>query len=166
MLLKIKSLCHIFLVMLLVCGASGQTQEIQKMSDPDTWWLNVPSSPLIFACEPRQNSRSKKIDRRGRWLVLKNQSHKIIVSFVLGCVSNNQGKVKVMGNPGFALDRKGQKPGEFAEAFLDSSPTENEAFGKRLCVQGKISVVKVFFKDGSSWSAEGVEYSESISEAP
>ncbi|HYX72575.1 MAG TPA: hypothetical protein VE732_07375 [Nitrososphaera sp.] len=156
-----KVLLLTFPLIALAFGARAQTQEVEKVSVPETWWFNVPSSPLIFDYEPKQNSRSKKIDKRGKWLILKNGSNKNITRFILGCVTNNQGKVKVIGNAGFASDRKGQKPGEFVEAFLDTDPTENERFGKGLCVMSKVSVVKVFFKDGSSWSAEGIEWLES-----
>ena len=118
------------------------------------------SAPLIFDYELRQNSRFRRKDKRGRWLVLKNRSTRTISRFAFGCSVNKGGKVKALGPVGFSFDSQVQKPGEFVEAFLDSNPIENEKFGKSLCVTGQLTVMKAMFKDGSSWSADGVDWVE------
>ena len=137
----------------------GQVRNAPAHSSGAAWWFNAPSSPLIFGYENRRSTRSKRIEKRGGWLILRNRSDKVITRFRLGCVVKEQGHITVAT---WAGDSSGDmRPGEFVPAFLDTSNLANEEFGKRLCIAGtKISVTEVYFAEGVAWRAHRLAWGE------
>jgi hypothetical protein len=132
---------------------TASTAVVKKQTE---WFFNSPASPL--AIERREMPKNLQANfGRTSWLGLANRSSQRIVRYDVGCVIENQGRVKVLNTLFWvAISEGGTAPGHFSPGiFRHGDPAQDEQDSSRACKGSRLAVVLVGFGDGSIWTANG-----------
>ena len=123
---------------------------------------NAASTPLAIEWRDMSTELQEKFGRKTR-LGLANKSGQRIVRYDIGCVTENEGRVKVLNTLFWvAVTEGGTGPGHFSAGLFDhQDPSKDEQWANRMCKGGRLSVVLVGFADGSLWLAQGTPWIES-----
>ena len=127
----------IFLVAMSPVCSMGQNRQSGKQGGED-WWINLPSSPLVF-----------EANVSGRMLNLFNQGSKSIKRYRLGCVVEENGKLKISHKMAVAKTNLAPNKGLLNMTYVyadDKSRCERD--------RAKLSVIEVTFSGGSQWKAK------------
>ena len=131
-----------------------------KTADP-IFWYNVPASPL--AIERREIPADLKAKYGSSWwLGLANRSSQRVIRYDVGCVVEDQGRVKVMSTLFWvAISEGGAAPGHFSPGiFRHGDPAQDELDAASACKGSRLAVVQVGLGDGTLWSARGAIWAE------
>lgn len=146
---------YTLMILLAVVPSFGMTQRPNR-DDPNAWWVNVPSAPIIFDYQPIKNSLLEGMYKRKYWFGLRNRSSKAVIDYSIGCViPAGKGYKVVKRFYGSTISDGGYGRNFFWAAFDASDPDKDERYGKGLCKDSKVAVVKVGFMDNSYWSVPG-----------
>ncbi len=155
-----KSIILSFIIFLLAFPCLAQRDEKPDKNDPNGWWVNIPSAPVIFDFKPIKNVLLESMYKRKYWFKLRNHSAKSISIYWLGCVIQEGNNFKVTKRfYGSSISDGGYGHNFTWSAFDASDPAKDEAIGKATCKDSKVTVVKVSFIDGTSWA---VPYAKSF----
>ena len=137
--------CLALILLSTVLSAAPPVSTLQPVAvTPGGWWIDIPSAPLEFYPFPNN-----------RFLGLTNRSKGRVVEFTLGCVTQDEDKVRVVciatvtETDLAAAGTSGQQM-----YFKDVSAYAED----RTCcdkANAKLAVVEVTFADGSTWRVDG-----------
>ncbi len=166
----------------LMCGAvfaqspGGTTAAVPKAPDvatpaakaaPADFWFNAPAAPMTIERREIPQAQQAGFGMKS-WLGLANRSSQRVVRYDVGCVVEDQGRVKVMSTLFWvAISEGGAAPGHFSPGiFRHGDPGQDEQDATHACRGGRLSVVLVGFGDGSIWSVKGAQWAQRPVEAP
>lgn len=116
-------------------------------------WVDLPSAPL--SAEYRDVDGVRKA-------VLVNRSSKDVNTVFFGCVEEHEGKARVISDLiGEAWSHGGVGPGSYFHSFAALNGPLNQWTDKKMGCEGaaKLSLTKAVYTDGTSWVAEGADWS-------
>lgn len=134
---------------------SNMQPEVKQQRQPvklPVQWLDLPSSPLVAEYRDVEGVRSA---------VLVNRSTQGIENVAFGCVAEQDGKVRVVGQlGGMGLNHGGVRPGYYYEAFGYLNGPLNQWTNEKMGCEGKakMAVVNVTYADRTEWKAEGTNW--------
>lgn len=129
------------ILLLLVALSPLRTMRQYPPASPDAaqdWLVNLPSSPLVF---------ETNVSRRA--LDLFNHGSKPIKKYRLGCVVEENGKLKIAHK--MAVMKRNLAPNE---GLLDMMYVYADHKSRCDKHHAKLSVIEVTFSDGSQWKAK------------
>lgn len=115
-------------------------------------WLDLPLAPLVAEYRDVEGVRQA---------VLVNRSTKGIEMVQFGCVKEQNGKVRVVGElAGVGLNHGGVGPGYYYEPFaLLNGPLNGWTENKMGCEgKARMAVIKAIYADRTEWEAEGTDW--------
>ena len=127
----------ILLALLSPLHTMGQNQQTHQEAASD-WWINLQSSPLVF-----------ETNVSGRMLNLFNHGSKSIKRYRLGCIVEEEGKLKILHKKAMIKTSLAPNQGLLNSIYVythDKSSCERE--------HAKLSIIEVAFSDGSEWKAK------------
>jgi hypothetical protein len=143
------------IILLAIAPIFSVAQKLNK-DDTNTWWLNVPSAPIIFDFKPIKNPLLEDLYKREYWFGLRNRSSKAVSEYSLGCVVEEGKDLKVVKRfYANTITDGGYGHDFFWSAFDASDPLKDERYGRAACKKSRVAVVRVVFIDNSSWSLPG-----------
>lgn len=134
---------------------SNMQPEVKQQQQPvklPAQWLDLPAAPLVAEYRDVEGVRQA---------VLVNHSTQGIENVAFGCVVEQDGKVRVVGQlGGMGLNHGGVRPGYFYEAFGFLNGPLNQWTNEKMGCEGKakMAVVNVTYADRTEWKAEGTAW--------
>lgn len=115
-------------------------------------WLDLPLAPLVAEYREVEGVRQA---------VLVNRSTKGIEMVQFGCVKEQNGMVRVVGElAGVGLNHGGVGPGYYYEPFAFLNGPLNRWTENKMGCEGKarMGVIKAIYADRTEWEAEGTDW--------
>jgi len=146
----------LIVAILLISPVATQAQKPQTDARQD-WWFNIPTSPLVIQAESSEGGSHN--ERRQYGYGLKNVSSKAIRSYALGCVKNEEARVRFFVRAYYPKGRV--LPGQvIAGGQVTPGLTVAELVSDRGCQGGRVAVTDVFFEDGTRWEGKHLPWEE------
>lgn len=115
-------------------------------------WFDFPSAPLVAEYRELEGVRQA---------VLVNRSTKGIEMVGFGCITEKDGKARVVGElGGMGLNHGGVAPGNYYESFAFLNGPLNQWTDEKMGCEGKakMAVVRAVYADGAEWEVEGTDW--------